>query len=199
MNLNRWIGVASAVLLANLLFTLSFAHAQSSGLEDCPSMNLEVELDGHPLTAEEMLQLLEARLYESGPEFEECLRVGYQQAASTAAAASAAAASMASEDEAEGESGSTQATGQSLGEGNDESQGESESLAAASGGKAEAGAGVQELEESTQGKIPDDIPPVDNDDAFMKQLRTAAMDEKDPAKQAELWNLYRSYKGLPQK
>ena len=51
----------------------------------------------------------------------------------------------------------------------------------------------------TNGQLPEDIPPVDNDSIIAKQLREAAMAEADPVKQAELWNKYRRYKGLPLK
>jgi len=47
------------------------------------------------------------------------------------------------------------------------------------------------------GKLPEDIPPVDNDSVLEKQIRAAAMAEKDPAIKAKLWNEYRKYKGLP--
>ncbi len=51
----------------------------------------------------------------------------------------------------------------------------------------------------TNGQLPEDIPPVDNDSIIARQLREAAMEETDPVKQAELWNKYRRYKGLPLK
>jgi len=47
------------------------------------------------------------------------------------------------------------------------------------------------------GKIPDDIPPVDNDSILEAQIRQAAMDETNPEIKAKLWNEYRKYKGLP--
>ena len=52
---------------------------------------------------------------------------------------------------------------------------------------------------SGSGKVPEDIPDVDNDDAVAKQIRLAAMTETDPAIKARLWNEYRRYKGLPAK
>lgn len=47
------------------------------------------------------------------------------------------------------------------------------------------------------GKIPDDIPSVDNDSALEEQIRQAAMNETDPVIKRKLWNEYRKYKGLP--
>ena len=49
------------------------------------------------------------------------------------------------------------------------------------------------------GKIPEDIPGPDNDGVLAAQIRRAAMEETDPRLQAELWNEYRRYKGLPVK
>ncbi len=47
------------------------------------------------------------------------------------------------------------------------------------------------------GKIPDDIPPADNDTVLEKQIRQAAINETDPEKKAKLWDEYRKYKGIP--
>lgn len=49
----------------------------------------------------------------------------------------------------------------------------------------------------SNGKIPDDIPPAQNDDALAAQIRYAAENETDPDKSRKLWNEYRKYKGLP--
>ena len=49
------------------------------------------------------------------------------------------------------------------------------------------------------GKLPEDIPPADNDDIIAKQIRAAALAEPDPQKQAKLWNEYRRYKGISEK
>ena len=49
------------------------------------------------------------------------------------------------------------------------------------------------------GKLPEDIPPANNDDIVARQIRNAAIAESDPKKQAKLWNEYRRYKGLPEK
>lgn len=47
------------------------------------------------------------------------------------------------------------------------------------------------------GKIPDDIPPADNDSVLEEQIRQAAINETDPVIKEKLWNEYRKYKGLP--
>jgi len=47
------------------------------------------------------------------------------------------------------------------------------------------------------GKLPEDIPTAQNDDALAAQIRYAAENETDPVKREQLWNEYRKYKGLP--
>jgi len=49
------------------------------------------------------------------------------------------------------------------------------------------------------GRVPEDIPAIDNDSILEAQIRQAAMHESDPEIQARLWNEYRKYKGLPSK
>ena len=49
----------------------------------------------------------------------------------------------------------------------------------------------------TNGKVPEDIPPADNDSALEAQIRQAAIEETDPALKKRLWDEYRRYKGLP--
>ena len=51
--------------------------------------------------------------------------------------------------------------------------------------------------EKSNGKLPEDIPTAQNDDALAAQIRYAAENETDPVKREQLWNEYRKYKGLP--
>ncbi len=63
-----------------------------------------------------------------------------------------------------------------------------------------SGAEISQRTSSTpDGKLPEDIPPADNDNIVARQIREAASSEADPQKQAKLWNEYRRYKGLPEK
>ena len=48
------------------------------------------------------------------------------------------------------------------------------------------------------GKLPEDIPPSDNDSALQAQIRAAAIAERDLKRKAALWNEYRKHKGLSQ-
>lgn len=58
-----------------------------------------------------------------------------------------------------------------------------------------AGTGPRAL---PNGKLPEDIPPADNDSVLEAQIRQAAINETDPELKKKLWNEYRRYKGLPQ-
>lgn len=49
----------------------------------------------------------------------------------------------------------------------------------------------------SNGKLPEDIPQDDNDDVLAKQIKNAALKEKDPEKRKKIWNEYRKYKNLP--
>lgn len=66
---------------------------------------------------------------------------------------------------------------------------------------ADAPAGDEELREASRtldnGKLPEDIPPADNDSALEAQIRKAAIEETDPELKKRLWDEYRRYKGLP--
>jgi hypothetical protein len=55
-----------------------------------------------------------------------------------------------------------------------------------------AGMTQQEIEELT----PDDVPTMVDDDIIARQLREAALVEKDPDLRDRLWDEYRKYKGL---
>ncbi|TQV77957.1 hypothetical protein [Denitrobaculum tricleocarpae] len=55
----------------------------------------------------------------------------------------------------------------------------------------------ESLQSLDNGRIPEDIPPADNDSILEAQIRQAAINEKDPEIKKRLWNEYRKYKGLP--
>ncbi|WP_340151188.1 hypothetical protein [uncultured Sneathiella sp.] len=54
----------------------------------------------------------------------------------------------------------------------------------------------QQQDALPNGKVPEDIPPADNDNILQKKIREAAMNEPDPVKRELLWEEYRKYKGL---
>lgn len=64
--------------------------------------------------------------------------------------------------------------------------------------RGEPSSGVEErnLKAVENGKVPEDIPPADNDSVLEAQIRKAAMNEQDPEVRARLWDEYRKYKGI---
>ena len=61
------------------------------------------------------------------------------------------------------------------------------------------GSGIGAKRQVSNGKIPEDIPPADNDSVLEAQIREAAMNEPDPVVREKLWDEYRKYKGIPTK
>jgi len=70
---------------------------------------------------------------------------------------------------------------------------QSELISESDGGGANA-----KIASTDNGKIPDGIPPADNDSVLEAQIRQAAISEKDPKTRNKLWKEYRKYKGLPE-
>lgn len=60
-----------------------------------------------------------------------------------------------------------------------------------------AGPQGESIRSLDNGKVPEDIPPADNDSILEAQIRQAAINERDPEIKKKLWNEYRKYKGLP--
>ena len=56
---------------------------------------------------------------------------------------------------------------------------------------------IDENNLGTNGKIPEDIPINNNDDVLARQIKNAALKEKDPERKKKIWNQYRKYKNLP--
>ncbi|MEH6403643.1 MAG: hypothetical protein V7750_09755 [Sneathiella sp.] len=56
-----------------------------------------------------------------------------------------------------------------------------------------------QIQNQSNGKLPEDIPAADNDSVLEAQIRQAAINETDPKKKERLWDEYRKYKGLPSK
>ena len=77
----------------------------------------------------------------------------------------------------------------------DSTQGESENNLALQTTNIKNG-NYQSVTSATNGKLPDDIPSADNDNALAAQIRRAAENETDPNKRKLLWDEYRKYKGL---
>lgn len=181
---------------------------------DCTEVSVDYE-DDPTLTQEEKTALMEQAFFRSLSKFDACqdaltktsstssggggsVTGGNSDATSAmtgtetsnAVAGIDAAASTASSDMsgAEASVSTNQSQNASSTAGDDEP-------AAEPGAQSSTGGQVIDMD---NGKIPDDIPSVDNDSVLEAQIRQAATDETDPDLKAKLWNEYRRYKGLPQ-
>ncbi|RLA18524.1 MAG: hypothetical protein DRQ56_07330 [Gammaproteobacteria bacterium] len=154
---------------------------------DCTEVKIDYVGD-MTLTREEKLERMDQALFKSLHKFDSCQ--------STAAGGSTS----------QGGGGSSGGSGAEGGDGSSPSnaaQGESESSYAngvsGEGEPSDTSAAAQNgsaMEQIGNGKIPEDIPPADNDSALEAQIRHAAMNESDPEIRAKLWNEYRKYKGI---
>ena len=187
---------------------------------------MEVNLDGgiKELTADEKSALMDEALYESLARFDRCRASSTSESGSSGSdSLSSTSEGQTEGSEGDGESinavesfASSSISGAEAGDdGGDASDNATESVQSVASPSAsgtevgdEAGGGAVALKSPSlkadkkpspsNGKIPEGIPPSDNDSVLQAQMRAAAMAEQDPKRRAALWNEYRKYKGLPQ-
>ncbi len=193
---------------------------------DCTKV--EVNLDGgiKELTADERSALMDEALYESLARFDRCRASSISESGSSGSD-SLSSTSEGQTEGSEGDGESTNAVesfvsssisgaeaGDDGGDASDKATESVQSVASPSASGTEVGdedgAGgdavalkspslkADKKPSLNNGKIPEDIPPSDNDSVLQAQMRAAAMAEQDPKRRAALWNEYRKYKGLPQ-
>jgi hypothetical protein len=201
------------------------AHAEDSIGEsiDCTDVRVHY-VDDPTLTHEERLRLMDKAFLESLNKFELCRAAKEMAAASKGTADNGAAAdsgalsggaSKDSPENASGEAGST-STGASAassamsGTQMPENDSSAQGIETAAQGSLQGSQNPKETDRNTggnntsgnmkkpNGKLPEDIPSAQNDDALAAQIRYAAENETDPVKRDQLWNEYRKYKGLPE-
>lgn len=195
---------------------------------DCTDVRVHY-VDDPSLTHEERLRLMDEAFLESLNRFELCRSVKEAAAASEGAASNGATAESGDSPGGGSEDSSGNSSGNSSGEAGGTSAGESAASSAMSGTEApENTSSAEGIDPSVQGglqgsqnpkeaaantggnntsgkmkqsngKLPEDIPTAQNDDALAAQIRYAAENETDPVKREQLWNEYRKYKGLPTK
>ena len=184
---------------------------------DCTKIEIKIDETDQPLTAAEKMALMDKAFYESLSHFDRCqaARLSSKEASSGQTAAGGGAVGG-------GGGGTDQSVASQSVQGSmTEEKTESESVQSVASQSITGTLPKQEAEPAVEtqtslksdeklsslenidasalgsGKLPEDIPPVDNDSVLEKQIRAAAMAEKDPAIKAKLWNEYRKYKGLP--
>jgi hypothetical protein len=171
-----------------------------SAFDDCTNIEIEYEADAQ-LTRKERLSRMDDTFYESLSKFEACQRsasggggdgdgggaAGGGGAGGGGAGGGAASPNM---------SGTDSSTNKNI----QAQQGNSNAPTANKGSQTNAlptsNHPSPETASLTNGKLPDDIPPADNDSVLEAQIRQAAMSETDPAVKKKLWDEYRKYKGI---
>lgn len=203
------------------------AYAEDPGdTFDCTDVNVDY-LEDSTLTREERLRLMDQAFLQSLNKFELC-QLAKKMAAAAGAGAGIANGNGGGGNGAGNSAGNGGGaggdSGAAGGKTGDTSAGESVASSTMSGTEApqeyhpaegleaeESGAlqSSQDIAEAgsrtggnmkrPNGKLPEDIPPAQNDDALAAQIRYAAENEPDPVKSRQLWNEYRKYKGLATK
>jgi len=209
------LNLCCALVFAASLLVAAQAHAQQisaasaqgsiSLADDCTEIDIAYEHD-ELLTPEERLARMDDAFFESLNKFDSC------QTSQLGASASASAASGGGGANGDGSSGTD---GGNIGSGSaltspdltgtdpptdnefpqsDGKTGGAVAIAVEQG----VASSVTGVNQPGNGKLPDDIPPADNDSVLEAQIRQAAMSETDPTARKKLWNEYRKYKGLSQ-
>lgn len=195
--------------------------------DDCTDISVEFR-DAKNLTKQERIDLMDKALFGSLSKYERCVLQQLETASTSNSGGGIAGSSGQSGDTAGASDGSASSSAANEGgkEGSESTTGSSSASSVAStdlsgtekstDGQAEissldgdtegsaradregAGQSAQDISSKSNGKIPDDIPQVDNDSVLEAQIRNAAMNEPDPEIREKLWNEYRKYKGLPE-
>ncbi len=199
------------------VFFKPIAHAEDNIGEsiDCTDVSVHY-VDDPSLTHEERLRLMDEAFLESLNRFELCRSAKEMAASSGGAVGNGDGAAADSGDSSEGspqdsssKTGGTLA-GDSAASSSMSGTEVSENTSSADGIEAVVQGGLQDSQnqkkasagtvgnkKQSSGKLSEDIPTAQNDDALAAQIRYAAENETDPVKREQLWNEYRKYKGLP--
>lgn len=208
----RMNSIAGLPVIASLLL-MSAAwggddNAPASDYDDCSRVEIEYEEDGKVLTAAERTARMDKAFYESLARFERCQTSLSSGGGSDANGGNGSAGEGGnagnSADSGDGSDGSVQSVPSSSVSGTEPDRDQKEAAVQDDGMARETalqspqtGTERQSGDMPGSGKLPEDIPPSDNDSVLEAQIRAAAEAEKDPEKREKLWNEYRRYKNLP--
>ena len=166
---------------------------------DCTDVEIDYT-DDPKLTREEKLALMDEALFRALSKYDACQEAKATGASSAGSAGSgtglsgSAGGSLASSDmKGEGQSASSN----SLKSGDQKPSSDSAVESSNSTVTSKESQGSTQQATFDNGKLPEDIPSVDNDSVLEALIRQAAINETDPEIKAKLWNEYRRYKGLP--
>lgn len=173
-------------------------------LNNCDLVVIDYQ-DNPEMTRVEKLERMRQAFDASMHKFEDC-HMSLSSASKNSGSGSDAGAAAGAGAESDSESGSANsstasANGTSIS--NTELQGteaeNTDSSNAADSAANEAQGESSEIDSAgrtSNGAVPEDIPPAENDDALAAQIRVAAEAESDPETRKKLWNEYRKYKGI---
>ena len=226
MNFNRGLLLSRPVVIALIFLGLmnespvaisqTTADGGISSATDCTEITINYKIDG-TLTREEAIARMDQAFYESLNKFDACQMS--LSSSNSASASNAGGGSGAAGQTAPGDGDGGEAAASSAGMGGLSRSVASPNLSGTetsiSDGSITATAKTQNgiISEAVDqpirkgrtgdlpqgsGKLPEDIPPADNDSVLEAQIRQAAMNETDPETRKKLWREYRKYKGLPQ-
>ena len=154
-------------------------------LSDC-NVPMDFEIDDTLLTRTELIAKMYERFYESLDEYQECFSAEPQSQSSSSGGAAGAA-------------GDGQNTSNFNSVATTELQGTEIASHSENNNETPDQQQIENPQQGiTNGRVPADIPPADNDSALAAQIRLAAENETDPSARKQLWNQYRRYKGLPE-
>ena len=193
-NGRNWVGHLMRRLVGLTVWFLTFSCASVLGQEisgevapgstkssiDCSEVTIDY-VEDPTLTREEKIAVMDEALSRSLSKFEFCETSRQRSGSGNAAAGLSSDGGTGAEGNVNSQ-GSPDITGT-------ESPMAADELGAASDGLAQ---GVSD----GNGKVPSDIPSIDNDSVLEAQIRRAAMNESNPEVREKLWNEYRRYKGL---
>lgn len=164
---------------------------------DCTDVRVDYS-DDPSLTQEERLRLMDKAFFESLDRFEFCQEARKKNKAKTAGESGDGSGEVGGNSRGGSVASSTMSGTESVSAGSStESNGEGRSGSLQEAGdKNQTGPNSGRKVGGSNGKIPEDIPPAENDDILAAQIRYAAEQETDPVKKKQLWNEYRKYKGL---
>jgi len=198
--MQRWVFVVLAILMnAGLCPAQSLDTSGIDANDDCTDITVDFK-DNPNLTRQEKEALMEQALRDSLNKYDRCQDAHKRAAAGGGAGAAGGGGSAAGSDQG----GSGESTASTSMKGTN-SPVEAQTAPATKGDNQPPSGNTTEQKQTRgkrlpgSGKLPDDIPPADNDSVLEEQIRQAAIHEADPVIKAKLWNEYRRYKGLPTK
>lgn len=190
------VGFISVILFADINTAVAQVTGAEEGAPDCKEYGVDYK-QTEGLTKEEITDRMDKALFESLNKYEECLQQSQSDGAASGSAAGAAGAGTGGmgADASSTASSGIEGTEKSEAVENPNQDGNSPNDTAANAN----GKTLEQKQALKNGKLPDDIPPSDNDGILQQKVKEAALNEPNPEKRAKLWNEYRKLKGLPLK